>query len=91
MLASILGGALLGIEQKMTPPDPIAGDAYAADLPHLPLDWASAIQAFADGRNVQQIYSRRLQRMLTECKTQELKRFMRHVTDFEFHSYLEIV
>ncbi len=91
VLASILGGALLGIEKKTSPPDPITGDAYAADLPHLPLDWASAIQAFADGKNVQQIYSRRLQRMLTECKTQELKRFMRHVTDFEFHSYLEIV
>jgi glutamine synthetase len=40
---------------------------------------------------VQDIFSKRLQTMLVECKTQELKRFARHVTDFEFHSYLETV
>jgi glutamine synthetase len=29
--------------------------------------------------------------MLVECKMQELKRFSRHVTDFEYDSYLETV
>lgn len=91
VLASILGGALLGIEGEWQPADPIEGDAYSLDLPHLPLDWASAIEAFARGSHVQQIYSRRLQRMLTQCKRQELARFTRHVTDFEYHSYLEVV
>jgi glutamine synthetase len=91
VLASILGGALFGIENEMTPPDPITGDAYRLDLPHLPLDWASAIEAFEDGIHIPQIFSTQLQTMLVECKTQELKRFARHVTDFEYHSYLEIV
>ncbi|NND91899.1 MAG: glutamine synthetase [Granulosicoccus sp.] len=91
VVASILGGALVGIEQKLTPPEAIVGDAYNMDLEHLPLDWASAIEAFEDGNYVQNIYSRRLQTMLVECKTQELKRFAREVTDFEYHSYLETV
>ena len=91
VLTSILGGALLGIEQKMTPPDAIVGDAYNLDLQHLPLDWASAIEAFDDGEHVQDIFSKRLQTMLVECKTQELKRFAREITDFEYHSYLEVV
>lgn len=91
VLTSILGGALLGIEGEMTPIDPIVGDAYRLDLPHLPLDWASAIEAFEDGIHVPDVFSTQLQTMLVECKTQELKRFARHVTDFEFHSYLEIV
>jgi glutamine synthetase len=91
MLTSILGGAILGIERAMTPPDPIAGNAYAQDLPQLPPDWASAIDAFEDGEHVADIFSRRLQRMLVECKRQELRRFSEKVTDFEYHSYLEAV
>ncbi len=93
VLASVLGGALLGIEQGWTPPEPVSGDAYslAKELPHLPLDWASAIQAFKSGPYIQSIYSQRLQRMLVDCKRQEQMRFNRQVTEFEYHSYLETV
>lgn len=91
VLASILGGALLGIEGEMTPPAPISGDAYRLDLPHLARDWAGAIKAFEKGTCVAHIFSSQLQRMLVECKTQELKRFAREVSAFEYHSYLEVV
>ncbi len=91
VLAGILGGALLGIEGNWTPSAAIEGDAYSQDLPHLPYDWATAIEAFEDGAHIEGIYSRRLQRMFTQCKQQELQRFARHVTDFEYHSYLEAV
>ena len=87
----MLGGALLGIERELTPPPAITGDAYSLDLPHLPLDWATAIRTFQNGALVPEIYSRRLQRMFVECKKQEQARFNRHVTELEFHSYLEIV
>ena len=91
MLGSILGGALIGIEQGLTPYPPIDGDAYNQKLDNLPLDWATAIQAFRRGRHVQDIFSKRLQTMLVECKMQELKRFTRYVTDFEYDAYLESV
>ena len=91
VLASILGGALLGIEQKMTPADSIAGDAYSQDLAQLPVNWVSAIEAFGNGAHVQQIFSKQLQTLLVDCKTQEVKRFAREVSDFEYHSYLEVV
>lgn len=91
VLASILGGALIGIEGEMKPAAPIHGDAYNLNLPHLPLDWATAIEAFQQGSHVQNVYSKRLQTMLVECKLQELKKFSRHVTDLEYHSYLEVV
>jgi hypothetical protein len=32
-----------------------------------------------------------LQRMLVDCKRQEMEVFARRVTDFEFHTYLETV
>lgn len=49
VLTSILGGALLGIENQWQPPPPITGDAYSLELPTLPPDWASAIDTFAKG------------------------------------------
>ncbi len=91
VLASILGGALLGIEGKWEPPPPITGDAYSQNIETLPPDWASAIEAFSRGPHVTQIYARRLQRMFVQCKLQELRRFTRHVTEFEYHSYMEAV
>nr|WP_231710325.1 glutamine synthetase family protein [Roseibium limicola] len=91
VLSSILGGALLGIEKEMEPEAPISGDAYSMKLDHLPLDWATAIQAFRRGALVQNIYSKRLQTMLVESKMQELQRFARQVTDFEYDTYLEVV
>ncbi len=91
VLAAILGGALLGIEEKREPAAPVTGDAYSQDLPHLPLDWASAIEAFATGTHVPQVFSPRLQTMFTGCKRQELGVFKARVTDFEYHSYLETV
>ncbi|MEQ8335625.1 glutamine synthetase family protein [Nisaea sp.] len=91
VLASILGGAFIGIEGEMEPEKPISGDAYSMKLDHLPLDWATAIEAFRRGRSVQNVYSKRLQTMLVESKTQELKRFARQVTDFEYDTYLEVV
>lgn len=90
-LGSIFGGALVGIEGKMESDAPIVGDAYSQKLDHLSLDRATAIQAFRKGKNVQEIFSKRLQTMLVECKTQELKRFARYVNDFEYDSYLESV
>ncbi|RCW80766.1 glutamine synthetase family protein [Paracoccus lutimaris] len=91
VLASILGGALLGIEGKWEPPPPVTGDAYSQNIETLPPDWASAIEAFSRGPHVTQIYARRLQRMFVQCKLQELRRFTRHVTEFEYHSYMEAV
>jgi glutamine synthetase len=91
VLCSILGGALMGIESQWEPAKPITGDAYSQDHAHLPYDWASAIDAFNRGKHVEQIYSKRLKRMFVQCKQQELSRFTRHVTDFEYHSYLEAV
>ncbi len=91
VLSSILGGALLGIERKLTPPPPIDGNAYDADLPALPQDWANAIEAFRNGPNVTEIFSPTLKDMFADCKAQELRRFRRTVTEFEYQSYLEVV
>ena len=91
VLTSILGGALLGIENEMQPAAPITGNAYSMNLDNLPLDRATAIDAFCKGADVPAIFSKRLQTMLVECKMQELRKFARYVTHFEYDSYLEVV
>lgn len=91
VLAGVLGAALVGIERKIDPADPVDGDAYRHDLPRLPSDWAHAVESFDQGKLVREIFSPTLRRMLVACKRQEMKVFAERVTDFEFHSYLETV
>ena len=47
LLAAILGAALLGVEDGLEPPPPVAGNAYERDLPGLAPDWASAVERLA--------------------------------------------
>jgi len=91
VMSSVLGGALYGILNKLTPEPAIAGDAYAQDLLHLPQSWAGAIEAFAQGELVGQIFPKQLQSMFIQCKRQELGKFRRHVSGFEYAAYLETV
>ncbi|MCF6301625.1 MAG: glutamine synthetase family protein [Devosiaceae bacterium] len=91
VLASILGGALIGIQQQLKPNQPVSGDAYSSDLAHLPADWVSAIEAFENSPLMGEIYSSQLRTLYTGCKKQELKKFLAHITDFEYDSYLETV
>lgn len=91
VLAGILGAALEGIEQKVTPPEAISGDAYSQALDHLPFDWATAIETFEQGKYIERIFAPVLRDMLVACKQQERNVFTGHVTDFEYHSYLETV
>ena len=90
-LAGILGGAIIGIEREMSPPDPVRGDAYTMKLRGLPPDWASAIDAFAAGEIVSATLPDVLRDMLVACKRQELTTFAAQVTDFEYEAYLDMV
>ena len=72
MLAAILGAALIGIEDKMTPPPPITGNAYALDLPLLPVSWQEAIDTFEKSEIVARIFPQELIRNFVMTKRQEL-------------------
>ena len=91
VLASILGAALIGIEDQRNPPPPVTGRAYSERLPKLPADWASAVNAFEDGFMIPRIFDTTLQSMFVACKRQEIAGFASQVTDLEFSAYLEVV
>ncbi len=72
MLSVILGAALTGIEDKVVPPQPIKGNAYASKLDTLPSDWKDAIRMFEESTLMPRIFPRELIRNYLMTKKQEL-------------------
>ena len=91
VMAAILGGALYGLENKLTPPEPVSGDAYDMDLPSIPLDWRSAIDAMVDGTHAERLFGDLFCKMYIAAKNQEYDQFMQAVTRIEYETYLESV
>ena len=71
LLTAILGAALTGIEDELTPPDPITGNAYALDLPRIPHTWGTAIDAFDNSEIIKRIFSPEMIRNFVLTKRQE--------------------
>ena len=91
VLAVILGAALNGIEAQVHPAPPITGSAYDAEVPELPLNWLSAITAFAQGNVMIDVLGSQLVRLFAQVKQQELQHFLSIVPASEYHAYLETV
>lgn len=89
--AAILGAAITGIDEGMTPPAPITGNAYQHDLPAMASDWESAIDRFATDPMVARILPEQLIANLVMTKRQEL-RLMRDIpAESQWKTYLETV
>ncbi|MEE4188294.1 MAG: glutamine synthetase family protein [Roseobacter sp.] len=73
MMAAVLGAAINGIEDAQDPPAPITGNAYAADLPQITDDWATAVELFEKDKEVARIFPADLIRNLVLTKRQEIK------------------
>ncbi len=73
MMAGVLGSALIGIEDALSPPPPISGNAYDQDLPQLPNSWADAIDRFEQSRAMARIFAPELIDNLLRTKRQELR------------------
>jgi len=92
MLAAILGGALIGIEDAMTPPPPVSGNAYAmGDLPQVPTDWERAIETFAASSIVRRIFPEEMIRNYLLTKRQELHYMSELSPDERVELYLDTV
>lgn len=73
LITAILGAALAGIEDGMTPAAPITGNAYAQDLPQLPRTWADAIAAFEGSEMTPRLFPAELVRNYILTKKQEMQ------------------
>lgn len=91
MLAAVLGAAISGIEDAAEPPAPITGNAYASDLPQIPGDWASAIDAFETSAQIARIFAPDLIRNLVLTKRQELHYMQELSPEEQVAIYLDTV
>lgn len=91
IFAAILGAAITGIEEGMTPPEPLTGNAYEQDLPQLAPDWATAIDRFESDPMVAKIFSPMLIRNLVMTKRQELRLMSEIPEEEHWKTYLETV
>ena len=90
-LAGVLGSALIGIEDEMTPPAPITGNAYDLELPQVPGNWEDAIDAFASSEMVRRIFDPQLIDNLIRTKRQEMASFSELSEEELLEHYLDLV
>jgi glutamine synthetase len=88
VLAAILSGALHGIDQALTPPSALNGNAYESDAPRLDIGWRAALDAFLRGGVLGAAFGPLFVQVYSALKRQEMRIADRRVTDFEYDSYL---
>lgn len=74
-IAAVLGSVLIGIEDDMTPPAPITGNAYTQKLPQVPHSWGAAIDAFEGSALARRVFNDELVDNLIRTKRQEMQHF----------------
>ena len=87
-IAGLLAAAYLGIRDELSAPEPLEGYGYdtaKADL--LPADLGRALDAFAADTEFTKLLGARFADAFLAYKRDELERFSRYVTDWEFREY----
>ncbi len=90
VLATILTGALYGIENKLMPPKAIEGDAYSEgnqDLV-LPNKWDEATEIFAQSSVLKEYLGEEFVKVFTAAKRQEQSKLNARISDVEYEAYL---
>jgi glutamine synthetase len=90
-IAMILGAALSGMKEKISPHGAIAGDLHAVDHEPLPTNWDHALQRMARSSFVQVAPGADYRALYAATKRQELAEFALRVTDVEYDAYIRAV
>jgi glutamine synthetase len=87
-IAAVLAAAHLGIKDGLQPPEPLTGYGYdPAKADRLPADLAGALDALEADDALAGVLGKPFVTMFLTYKRDELERFSRFVTDWEFREY----
>jgi glutamine synthetase len=89
LFAVLLSAMLDGIEQNLSPGDPITGDGYAQENEKLPVYMPDAVKLFSESDFIHHSLGSELQRIYTLTKQQEVEEFRKRITLLEYQTYLE--
>ncbi len=90
LFAVLLSAMLDGIEQNLSPGDPIKGDGYSqAEEASLPVYMPDAVRMFRESDFIRNALGPEIQRIFTLTKEQEIDEFRKRITELEYQSFLE--
>lgn len=86
-VAVLLASILDGIENKLTPPEPIEGDATLLELPMLPISWDMSLHEFANSQFMKRSFGEEFCKVYLANKKHEQARFSAQVSPLEYQWY----
>ena len=91
-LAAVLAGIWHGIENTLSPPNPIEGNAWdqEIDAPALPTTMDEAISVFDKSDVLSSYLTSEFKTLFLATKVQERNEFAKRITEFELETYLRI-
>ena len=92
VLAAVLAGIWHGIENTLSPPNPIEGNAWdqEIDAPALPTTMDEAVSVFDKSDVLSSYLTSEFKTLFLATKVQERNEFAKRVTEFELETYLRI-
>ena len=92
VLAAVLAGIWHGIENTLSPPNPIEGNAWdqEIDAPALPTTMDEAISVFDKSDVLASYLTSEFKTLFLATKVQEWNEFAKRVTEFELETYLRM-
>ena len=92
VLAAVLAGIWHGIENTLSPPNPIEGNAWdqEIDAPALPTTMDEAISVFDKSDVLSSYLTSEFKTLFLATKVQEWNEFAKRVTEFELETYLRM-
>ena len=92
VLAAVLAGIWHGIENKLSPANPIEGNAWdqEIDAPALPTTMNEAISVFDKSEVLSNYLTDEFKTLFLATKVQEWSEFAKRVTEFELETYLRM-
>ena len=92
VLAAVLAGIWHGIENTLSPPNPIEGNAWdqEIDAPALPTTMDEAISVFDKSEVLSSYLTSEFKTLFLATKVQERNEFAKRITEFELETYLRI-
>ena len=91
VLAAILEGALMGIEEKLSPGEPVVADHHTKEHERLPNNWDHALELFSASAFTSECLGTDYKALYLACKNQELAEFRGRVTDVEYDAFIKTV
>lgn len=88
LLAAILGGMLLGLDNELDPGEETTPSHAPENTERLTHDFLTAVEAFRASPFIKDVFGARYQKLYGDTKYKEALAYLRTVSDFDYRTYL---